>query len=64
MVGVAPVSQREKGSAVTQKATGRATVLGILAALSGLMFGLDTGVVAGALPFMAMDFHAGPVLQG
>lgn len=66
MVGVTPVAPQGGGSAppAGQKATGRATILGILAALSGLMFGLDTDVVAGALPFMAVDFHAGPVLQG
>ncbi len=64
MVGVTPASQNKEASAGEQNATGRATILGILAALSGLMFGLDTGVVAGALPFISMDFHASAVLQG
>ncbi|MCX8666559.1 sugar porter family MFS transporter [Acetobacteraceae bacterium B3987] len=64
MVGVTPAARSEGGAFSSQKATGRATVLGILAALSGLMFGLDTGVVAGALPFIAGDFHASAAMQG
>ncbi|MBR0559423.1 sugar porter family MFS transporter [Neokomagataea anthophila] len=47
-----------------QRSTKRATVLGIFAALAGLLFGLDTGVVSGALPFVAKEFHASDVLQG
>ncbi|MXV44537.1 sugar porter family MFS transporter [Saccharibacter sp. 17.LH.SD] len=63
MVGV-PTTSRSEGDVTSQRSTGRATVLGILAALSGLMFGLDTGVVAGALPFIATDFHASTAMQG
>ncbi|GBR53345.1 sugar-proton symporter [Neokomagataea thailandica NBRC 106555] len=62
MVGIASV--REDGGDTQQKSTRRATALGILAALAGLMFGLDTGVVAGALPFIAQDFHASDSMQG
>lgn len=43
---------------------GRATILAIMAAMAGLMFGLDTGVVAGALPFISTDFHIGNGMQG
>lgn len=64
MVGVTPTTPRHEGEAAAQRSTARATVLGILAALSGLMFGLDTGVVAGALPFIAVDFHASTAMQG
>ncbi|WP_215745998.1 MULTISPECIES: sugar porter family MFS transporter [Gluconobacter] len=63
MVGIAS-SSSEGPSTQQPRSTARATTLGILAALAGLMFGLDTGVVAGALPFIATDFHAGDALQG
>ncbi|EHH69370.1 sugar porter family MFS transporter [Gluconobacter morbifer] len=55
-------SDEDAGS--PHRSTARATTLAILAALAGLMFGLDTGVVAGALPFIATDFHATDTLQG
>ncbi|MFT9298601.1 MAG: MFS transporter, partial [Gluconobacter sp.] len=63
MVGIAAV-RSEGSSGEPQRSTARATALGIMAALAGLMFGLDTGVVAGALPFIATDFHASDALQG
>lgn len=63
MVGGAP-GGRFEGMESMQKSTVRATILGILAALSGLMFGLDTGVVAGALPYIAAEFHASNLVQG
>ncbi|QDH17643.1 sugar porter family MFS transporter [Swingsia samuiensis] len=63
MVGIATV-RSDSSSEDLQPSTTRATILGILAALAGLMFGLDTGVVAGALPFIATDFHASDALQG
>lgn len=34
-----------------------------LAALAGLLFGLDIGVIAGALPFIAKDFNVTPHQQ-
>ncbi|ACI52838.1 sugar transporter [Gluconacetobacter diazotrophicus PA1 5] len=41
----------------------RAIVVGILAAMAGLMFGLDTGVIAGALGFIGDEFHAAARMQ-
>ncbi|WP_084637737.1 sugar porter family MFS transporter [Paludibacterium yongneupense] len=37
--------------------------VGILAALAGLLFGLDIGVISGALPFIAATFRLGDVMQ-
>ncbi|MGH9045415.1 MAG: sugar porter family MFS transporter, partial [Acidimicrobiales bacterium] len=41
--------------------SGNRFVFGItlLAALGGFLFGFDTGVISGALPFIAKDFHVG-----
>ncbi|UMM63324.1 sugar porter family MFS transporter [Aristophania vespae] len=47
-----------------QGGKGRATALGIIASMAGLMFGLDTGVISGALPFIAEDFNASNATQG
>ncbi|MBB2200337.1 sugar porter family MFS transporter [Gluconacetobacter tumulisoli] len=44
-------------------AAARAVVVGILAAMAGLMFGLDTGVIAGALGFIGDEFHASARMQ-
>jgi sugar porter (SP) family MFS transporter len=37
------------------------TGIALLAALGGFLFGFDTGVVSGALPFIAKSFHLGAV---
>lgn len=40
-------------------------VLGIalLAALGGMLFGFDTGIISGALPYISRDFHLGSLGQ-
>src|SRR5947208_8528009 len=53
----------------TQPAPGRggapyATLITLIAALGGLLFGFDTGVISGALLFIIPDFHLGPAAQG
>jgi len=35
----------------------------VIAALAGLLFGLDIGVISGALPFIARQFHVGDQMQ-
>ena len=58
------VGQSAAGETATGLAAGgspaaaRAVVVGILAAMAGLRFGLDTGVIAGALGFIGDEFHA------
>ena len=54
---------------VRQPAAGRgagsyATLITLIAALGGLLFGFDTGVISGALLFIIPDFHLGPAAQG
>ncbi len=45
------------------KLTGRSLVVCLLAALAGLMFGLDIGVISGALGFIGKHFHTGTRAQ-
>ncbi len=40
------------------------TLIAAVAALGGLLFGFDTGVIAGAMLFIVPDFHLGPGEQG
>lgn len=40
------------------------TLIATVAALGGLLFGFDTGVIAGAMLFIVPDFHLGPSQQG
>ncbi len=42
---------------VTQKHKPFVYIVGFAAALTGLLFGLDTGVISGALPFIAKEFQ-------
>jgi major inositol transporter-like SP family MFS transporter len=41
-----------------------ATLTTLIAALGGLLFGFDTGVISGALLFIIPDFDLGPAAQG
>jgi MFS family permease len=40
------------------------TLIAVVAALGGLLFGFDTGVIAGAMLFVVPDFNLGPAQQG
>src|SRR5260221_11463953 len=40
------------------------TLIAAVAALGGLLFGFDTGVIAGAMLFIVPEFHLGPGEQG
>ncbi|AQS87405.1 sugar-proton symporter [Neoasaia chiangmaiensis NBRC 101099] len=48
---------------VRRPMVGRMMLAAILAAVAGLMFGLDIGVISGALGFIADEFHASQVAQ-
>ena len=39
-------------------------VMASIAALGGLLFGFDTGVISGALLFIRQDFHLNPLTEG
>jgi major inositol transporter-like SP family MFS transporter len=57
--GAAPV-----GSGGRSRTTLYITLIAAVAALGGLLFGFDTGVIAGAMLFIVPDFHLGPAQQG
>jgi len=38
-------------------------IVGVTAALAGLLFGIDIGVISGALPFLQQDFHLSTIEQ-
>jgi SP family galactose:H+ symporter-like MFS transporter len=40
------------------------TLIAAVAAVGGLLFGFDTGVIAGAMLFIVPEFHLGPAQQG
>ena len=35
-----------------------------IAAIGGFLFGFDTAVISGALPFLVNDFHFNPFMEG
>src|SRR3989442_5433889 len=41
-----------------------ATLITLVAAVGGLLFGFDTGVISGALLFIIPEFHLGAAAQG
>jgi SP family arabinose:H+ symporter-like MFS transporter len=43
---------------------GFVTLVSIVAAIGGLLFGYDTAVISGAIGFMQQKFHLGPVMMG
>ncbi len=43
---------------------GFVTLVSIVAAIGGLLFGYDTAVISGAIVFMQQKFHLGPGMQG
>ena len=38
--------------------------IGLTSSLAGLLFGMDQGVITGALPFIVKEFQLGPVSKG
>lgn len=40
------------------------TLIAAVAAVGGLLFGFDTGIIAGAMLYIVPDFHLGPAEQG
>ena len=40
------------------------TLIAAVAAVGGLLFGFDTGVISGAMLFIVPEFHLGPAEQG
>ncbi len=39
-------------------------IICFIAAIGGFLFGFDTAVISGALPFLVDDFHFSPVMEG
>lgn len=60
MVSVAPLasSRSQQQALLPEKFSTRSLVVCVLAALAGLMFGLDIGVISGALDFIGKTFGA------
>ncbi|PYD63478.1 sugar porter family MFS transporter [Gluconacetobacter entanii] len=54
---------RPDGTQGSPEFLARSVGVSLLAALAGLMFGLDTGVIAGALTFIGDEFHASAQMQ-
>ncbi len=64
MVAIAPpLASGSRAASSPVRLTSRAMVVCLLAALAGLMFGLDIGVISGALDFIGKHFHASNRMQ-
>src|SRR6201982_1952988 len=62
--GAARSAEAPPGSDRRPATTPYITLIAAVAALGGLLFGFDTGVIAGAMLFIVPDFHLGPAQQG
>src|SRR5690242_676992 len=47
----------------TLRANGLVVGIAAIAAIGGLLFGYDTGVISGAILYIKKDLHAGPLAQ-
>jgi len=62
-----PLRDVERASSISSRRSRAAlytALIAIVAALGGLLFGFDTGVIAGAMLFIVPDFNLGPAQQG
>src|ERR1700677_3160905 len=62
-----PLSDVERVSPISSgrsRAALYTALIALVAALGGLLFGFDTGVIAGAMLFIVPDFNLGPAQQG
>jgi SP family galactose:H+ symporter-like MFS transporter len=58
------LSEASKSSDGHPEPTLYITMIAAVAGLGGLLFGFDTGIIAGAMLFIVPDFHLGPGQQG
>jgi len=58
-----PPEAENEEALITLTPKGRGALFASVAALAGLMFGLDTGVISGALKFLSDDLHSNPRLD-
>lgn len=56
----APVAEEVEDGFITITPKGKGALFASFAALAGLMFGLDTGVISGALKFLSQDLNSTP----
>jgi sugar porter (SP) family MFS transporter len=69
LTGRGPPKEKEMATVVSSVSPRQASerfiyLVAVIAALCGLLFGYDTGVISGALLFLKRDFNLSPWLQG